>query len=67
MLLHRRSPAHRRASVDLKHAQRDPFEVLSDEAIHKVLLKLSKEHATAWIRSSPKVRRVAESHGMMMM
>ena len=61
----RLSRASHRSPMLSHVSNRDPFEVLSDEAIHKVLLKLSKEHARAWINASPKVRRVAEAHHMM--
>lgn len=37
---------------------KDPFEVLSDESIVKVLHKLSDENRLAWANASPKVRAI---------
>ena len=36
----------------------DPFEVLPEESIRRVLGKLSVEHQLAWANSSPKVMRI---------
>lgn len=54
----RKSPM--RVSVRESVMMKDPFEVLSEESILKVLNKLNENHRLAWVNSSPKVRRVYE-------
>lgn len=66
--LTRRSPVRYTRSVSRSSSHspmrmyQDPFEVLSDENILKVLHKLSPEHRMAWINSSEKVRHVYNKH-----
>ena len=63
----RRSPTRRtptkvqrspRTVASPNRLRKDPFEVLSDEAIEKVLYKLSEENRLLWANASPKVRAV---------
>lgn len=57
----RKSPARSpRKSPMRQSTMKDPFEVLSEESILKVLNKLNENHRLAWVNSSPKVRRVYE-------
>ena len=57
----KRSPAKRSPRSPVRNVRstlKDPFEVLSDESIMKVLHKLSDENRLLWANASPKVRAV---------
>ncbi len=55
----KKSPARLSRKSPMRQ-MKDPFEVLPEESILKVLHKLNENHRLAWINSSPKVRRVYE-------
>lgn len=55
-----RSPSR---SVYVRQTQmKDPFEVLSEDSILKVLYKLPEHQRLEWIAASPKVKHVYEIH-----
>ncbi len=57
----RRSPLKTQRSPIRRTNLYDPFEVLSDESIMRVLSKLSDKNRLLWINSSPKVKAVYNS------
>ena len=49
---------------NIRSTLKDPFEVLSDESIMKVLHKLSDENRLLWANASPKVRSIYNKMNM---
>lgn len=66
----RRSPVRKNVPTSPKKIQspkkmNDPFEVLSEESILRVLYKLDNENQRIWCESSPKVRAVCQKNNLM--
>jgi hypothetical protein len=60
----KKTPRKVRSPVKSPRVKSDPFDVLSDESILRVLQKLSQENRQVWCASSPRVKNVCTKNNL---